>query len=516
MDLTLLANGAHLNTEEIQQQLTKQLSLLYAKLTLTELDKLIVLFLQKNKLPIPIVLENNPTTADIYTSFKQDKPRIFAAHIRLHTLLDYKDRLGWSPFIWASQLESNAVMHEAYLQYTEYRNQTNGFEVVSIFNEDLEIGLNIQILHWFIACNHFEHDLCKEFLKYNDLLLKDFKKRNVLHFAVANKQLSWLCYLVSRLSEKDLKDLASKPDRDGYTPLERAAKLGNWYAVYVLLNHHATYSPRLIELMKKPSWFLQDAENTTTPLHIAATFFSFDEIQELLNVSALSPLSQDYQGNTPLHLAYRRGDSKIIGLLTNETANAQVNHLGLTPYNYTHEEIIDIPDVIKELQKMNVGTTNHNSAQNFMLIIKNNRPDLMQKIFESGTKVSLEQIVLAHACSFTDIRSIYLHYLSHNLATCFKANPLQQCLQRIEFWYQQRSKEYKKQVVVVPLFAKILGLVKEVKKNRESCSFFASGEKNKLNLSSLKNIHDPYDLAEAFLNVLLPQDVKEPKNKPKK
>lgn len=130
-------------------------------------------------------------------------------------------------------------------------------------------------------------------------------------------------------AEQVLEDFMS--DRDGLTPLHRAARTdnqGNADVINLLVSKGADIDHRASDDSGRPGG---------TALHLAASLGNYEVVKQLLTNGA-DPNAEDISGNTPLHAAVERPNGvdhpKVVDLLREAGADNTVkNKAGNTPYD---------------------------------------------------------------------------------------------------------------------------------------------------------------------------------------
>lgn len=121
-------------------------------------------------------------------------------------------------------------------------------------------------------------------------------------------------------------------DENGFTPLHRAASITSYYNLKII---------RLMLEHCPESAEVRDSSGKTI-LHHLRWIPSYDEGMELLNVPVIYAIKdyQDHQGNTPLHMAVRNQNLKLVQYLLRFPAKMNIkNKDGISALDLIEEEM---------------------------------------------------------------------------------------------------------------------------------------------------------------------------------
>lgn len=227
-----------------------------------------------------------------------------------------RDKYNLSPLDWIKKLD-----HQ-YLLDNIYKRVCRIFLEVILSHADINTPMdeeNNTFTHWVIICQQPVEDLIKRWKKaaLTDILNKPNREsETALHFAACNRDLGWLKYLITNKEAHHLS--LEVRDKEGNTPLLKAAAVGNLDAVKLLLDSGALFEAknnRAQDLLYFLTYQLpmgHHKKNFLTALHIAAEHLP-SLSSELLRVTNLNPQTKDRL--TPLHYASSRGDLRLVKLL---------------------------------------------------------------------------------------------------------------------------------------------------------------------------------------------------------
>lgn len=167
-----------------------------------------------------------------------------------------------------------------------------------------------------------------------------------LHEAVMENQAEIVKYLLAHGANPNI------PDRDNEAALHHAAVRGNVNLVKVLSDAGAQLEAQAAELKQTPLFYAAtvdavkalikagsnvNARDKTgkTPLFYIADKFAPETVRALLDGGANINITEYESGNTPLHVATKRGKLNLIKTLLENKADVTIrNYKGWLPYDY--------------------------------------------------------------------------------------------------------------------------------------------------------------------------------------
>ncbi|XP_072952164.1 protein ACCELERATED CELL DEATH 6-like [Typha angustifolia] len=227
-------------------------------------------------------------------------------------LANMVDEEGISPLYWVAMAGSLPLLRAILPSSSTTPSTASSFPVSYA-------GPNGQTALHAAAFTQNNSEIAKELLEWNPMLAKraDNSGRTPFHHAalVGNDE------IVGLLLKHDI-SLAYIADLFGLFPVHIAAITGKVSVIDKLLEH----CPDSDELLDNKGWNL---------LHTAVEHKRIEIVRYVCKRSELTTLMnhKDYEGNTPLHLAVRKGEQGIVSLLIrNKTVNLNTrNKEGLTP-----------------------------------------------------------------------------------------------------------------------------------------------------------------------------------------
>ena len=171
------------------------------------------------------------------------------------------------------------------------------------------------------------------------------------------------------------------PDANGDTPLHRAVIEGNINLIQLVLAsgakidtknnkgqtplHYACIpyprpgllnNPKIIEMLITAHADVKAVDNESkTPLHYACADVNISGIRSCLIRHGASPNAQDQWGNTPLHVAVRRGDLNAVSSLLRKGADLNIiNHEGKTALHLAIEKFHTQADKVEEMKQSDI------------------------------------------------------------------------------------------------------------------------------------------------------------------
>lgn len=161
----------------------------------------------------------------------------------------------------------------------------------------------------------------------------DTKQRSLLHLAILYDR-----YDIAELLLKNKIDV-NAVDEEGLAALHYAVDTGQTSYVALLLKFQAKVN-------------VMDIDGYT-PLHVAATKTNIEIIDLLTKRDGRAAVAKTFNGDIPLHIAARCGNSAGIYVLLNETDKFVKNFEGLTPIDVADDACKGCFSINSKLKKLN-------------------------------------------------------------------------------------------------------------------------------------------------------------------
>jgi ankyrin repeat protein len=232
--------------------------------------------------------------------------------LNIFWLLNNVDRNHLSAFDWA-QITGNQELLDAFCNKASRLMYLNaGFGEFPDGIVDTRYQTNI--LHLAIRGNQTPQQLLKAIYSVDIkkmIPLLNARNENSLHFAARSLNPMWLEYLLANLQEDNRAACLEQQNRDGWTPLQIAAQIGNWRAASLLATYNAV--PLKLNRFLYKSIDLDLRERKTTRFHLAVQCLSLSQVAKLLASDLYFDVdTPDENGSTLLHIACRRGNLDLV------------------------------------------------------------------------------------------------------------------------------------------------------------------------------------------------------------
>ncbi|MFJ1268622.1 ankyrin repeat domain-containing protein [Legionella lytica] len=254
-------------------------------------------------------------------------------YLNLLWLLIRLDRNHLSIFDWAQLTGNQDFLDLLYFNASRlmYFNAGLGESRNGIF----DARFHTNILQLAIRCNQDPTQFLKAVysVTINSMIpLLNSRRENSLHFAAYNLNPVWLEHLLGRIHKnQDLAASLEQKNKEGLTPLQVAAQVGNWQAVSLFAKFGAN-ARNLNQFLYGPNLYRR--EGTTTRFHVAVQCLSLSNVTNLLTSAPYFDWNTpDEHGLTLLHIACHRGSLKLVKrlVLLGKPDYLAINNSGWTP-----------------------------------------------------------------------------------------------------------------------------------------------------------------------------------------
>ncbi|KAK3250007.1 hypothetical protein CYMTET_40600 [Cymbomonas tetramitiformis] len=240
-------------------------------------------------------------------------------------------------------------------------------------------NINMRLHH---AARHGETSKLEGMLLIDPVEAKDENGDTALHLACEFNHKSAVKILLAKGAPKDI------TDKYGRTPLHRAAEHASKDALWVLITANANVEANIVRGKSGAELYAEQQEAYgRKALHIACEYSHLEVMDILLETANIQAGNE--MGETPLHIAARKGNEATYNFLVQKGADIEAQDLmGHTPLHTASETgKINIMQLLIDA-KANVNATDTYHDTPLMLAAANGQEEAVELLISAGASAA--------------------------------------------------------------------------------------------------------------------------------